>query len=110
MPSAGGVITNTATVSAFQTDPDPSNNAATQVLTVVAEADLVVEGAPARHGTPTPFPYGTNRRSLNRTLTNSVDQPGRHRQRHPVRLHGMDRLGHSPSAGSSNKAVFMVDE
>src|SRR5439155_7694393 len=41
-PSEGGTITNTATVSAATSDPNPANNTATASTTVIASADLSI--------------------------------------------------------------------
>ena len=41
-PTAGGSITDSATISAVTADPDPSNNSATQTSTVSASADLAI--------------------------------------------------------------------
>src|SRR5439155_223468 len=41
-PSEGGTITNTATVSAATSDPNPANNTATASTTVTASADLSI--------------------------------------------------------------------
>ena len=45
MPSAEGTVTNTATVSAVEVDPDPSNNSATESTTV--QASTFCAGLPA---------------------------------------------------------------
>ncbi len=46
-PTAGGTISNTATVSASETDPQTSNNTATAVTTVTAPAPVVSACTPA---------------------------------------------------------------
>ena len=50
-PQQSGTITNTATVSALQTDPNPNNNTASQTETVVASTKVTLRSFTAQLGT-----------------------------------------------------------
>src|SRR5207244_2237172 len=67
-PSEGGTITNTATVSAATSDPNPANNTATASTTVIASADLSITKTDA----PDPVTAGA---ALTYTLTVSNAGP-----------------------------------
>src|SRR5207244_8259436 len=67
-PSEGGTITNTATVSAATSDPNPANNTATASTTVIASADLSITKSDA----PDPVPPGA---TLTYTLVDTNNGP-----------------------------------
>ncbi len=51
MPGTPGVVSNTATVSADQTDPNPGNNSSTQTETVTAPTSIQLQSLTAHAGT-----------------------------------------------------------
>jgi len=105
----GGVITNIAMVAAAQTDPHPIDNTATQETAIISDAELVVNGLPAQHGTPAPYGYGTNLVTLIHPVTNQVETPAGQAGGTRYICAGWNGTNITPNAGTSNTAVFSMN-
>jgi uncharacterized repeat protein (TIGR01451 family) len=70
-PTAAGTVTNTATVSANEIDPVPTNNTATVSTTVTASADLALGETVA----PNPVLLGGSNLTYTLTITNNGPSP-----------------------------------
>jgi uncharacterized repeat protein (TIGR01451 family) len=103
-----GVLTNTASVLALQTDPDPSNNSASKVVTVITHAELSVEGQPSPIGASSPYDYGSHTVLVNTPLTNEATSPIDPGTGTRIVCIGWSGPGLTPTEGSGAEAVFHI--